>query len=157
MTEQASMGGVPLPPSAQMMGWRLLATLAGAAGIYAFEDRGDMPTYADALWWTAMLMTTMGSELWPQTGEGRVLCLALSLYAFAVFGYTTATIATFFVGRDADDSKAAIAGASDLRAIRAELQALRRELNAIAQQKDRTVPSKMDEPYSGQIDDRVAP
>lgn len=33
-----------------------------------------------------MLLTTMGSEYWPQTAEGRILCLLLSVYAFAVFG-----------------------------------------------------------------------
>ncbi len=40
-----------------------------------------------------MIMTTMGS--WPQTPEGRVLCLLLAVYAFAVFGYVTAMLAAF--------------------------------------------------------------
>ena len=44
-------------------------------------------------------MTTMGSDYFPQTAEGRVLCFILAIYAFAVFGYVTATLATFFVGR----------------------------------------------------------
>ena len=48
-----------------------------------------------AVWWTAMLLTTMGSEYWPRTPEGRVLCLLLALYAFAVFGYVTAAIAAY--------------------------------------------------------------
>jgi len=47
-----------------------------------------------------MIMTTMGSQYWPQTPEGRMLCLFLALYAFAVFGYVTAAIATFFIGLD---------------------------------------------------------
>ena len=34
--------------------------------------------------------------------EGRILCFILVLYAFSVFGYVTATLATFFVGRDID-------------------------------------------------------
>ncbi len=29
----------------------------------------------------------LGSEYWPQTVEGRVLCLLLAFYAFGVFGY----------------------------------------------------------------------
>jgi voltage-gated potassium channel len=111
----------------------IIITLSGAAGMYAFEDRTRMPTYADALWWTGMMMTTMGSEVWPQTGEGRVLCLFLAVYAFAVFGYTTAAIATFFVGRDAESSKGEVAGTADVRAIRDELQSLRRELQGVTQ------------------------
>ena len=81
-----------------------LLDLLGAAGMYAFERapevEGGFESFGDALWWTSMLMTTMGSEYWPRTVEGRVLCLLLSLYAFAVFGYITAAFASFFVGRD---------------------------------------------------------
>ena len=79
--------------------------LMGAAGMYRFEldapGGPGLPNYSTALWWTAMLLTTMGSDYWPRTAEGRVLCLLLSLYAFAVFGYLTAAIAAYFVGRDA--------------------------------------------------------
>ena len=82
----------------------LLVTLVGAAGMYRFElDAPGGPGFADystSLWWTAMLLTTMGSDYWPRTAEGRILCLVLALYAFAVFGYVTAAIAAYFVGRD---------------------------------------------------------
>jgi voltage-gated potassium channel len=109
-----------------------LVTLAGAAGMYAFERPGadgrGLGSYGEALWWTAMLMTTMGSEYWPRSAEGRALCVLLALYAFAVFGYVTATLATYFVGRDAADPDAEVAGAADVAALRAELAALRREL-----------------------------
>jgi hypothetical protein len=50
--------------------------------------------------WTAMLLTTMGSDHWPRTPEGRVLCLLLAIYAFAVFSYVTASITAYFVGKD---------------------------------------------------------
>lgn len=81
---------------------------AGAAGLLAFER--DVPgspltAYGPALWWTAMLLTTMGTDYWPQTAEGRLLCLALSIYAFAAFGYLTAALASFFVGRDQQDAE----------------------------------------------------
>ena len=84
----------------------LVVTLVGAAGMYAFENEGrgqghgGFQTFGDALWWTGMIMTTMGSAYWPQTNAGRALCVLLSLYAFAVFGYVTALLASFFVGRD---------------------------------------------------------
>jgi voltage-gated potassium channel len=78
----------------------------GAAGMYRFElDAPSGPGFDDyggALWWTAMLLTTMGSDYWPRTPEGRLLCLLLAIYAFAVFGYVTAAIAAYFVGKDKD-------------------------------------------------------
>lgn len=111
-----------------------VVTAVGAAGIHAFEREvpgTSIVSFADALWWTAMIMTTMGSEAWPRSGGGRVLCLMLSLYAFAVFGYVTATLASFFVGRDAD-----AAGDRDVRALREEIRALRTALDAAAHRPD---------------------
>lgn len=110
----------------------LIVTLAGAAGMYAFES--DLPggrglsSYGAALWWTAMIMTTMGSEYWPQTAEGRVLCFLLALYSFGVFGYVTATLATFFIGSDAESDQAEIANARSINALRKEIEALREEV-----------------------------
>ena len=112
----------------------LLVTGAGAAGMYAFENNvaGGISSYGEALWWTAMIMTTMGSQYWPQTLEGRVLCVVLALYAFAVFGYVTATLATFFVGRDAEDADAGIAGAESIAALHREIAAMREEIRGLA-------------------------
>jgi len=79
----------------------IIITLAGAAGIYAFEkETGSIEDYGTAVWWTAMMLTTMGSDFFPKTAEGRILCLLLAIYGFAVFGYVTATVATFFVTED---------------------------------------------------------
>ncbi len=97
-----------------------IVILVGAAGMAQFESpeslieaglspssgRAGLTSYGDALWWTIMLLTTIGSEYWPRTLEGRILCIFLSLYALGVFGYITATIATFFVGADRADANA---------------------------------------------------
>jgi len=111
----------------------VLVVFAGAAGMYAFENGtpGGLNSYAEALWWTAMVMTTMGSQYWPQTLEGRLLCVFLALYAFAVFGYVTATLATFFVGRDAENDESELAGAKEVAALREELIALRDDIRAL--------------------------
>lgn len=104
-----------------------IMTFGGAAGMYAFE-RGataGLNTYGDALWWTAMIMTTMGSQTWPVTPEGRVLCFILALYAFGIFGYVTATLATWFVGRDAEDAEGELASARSIEELKAEVAALR--------------------------------
>ena len=87
----------------------VLVGLAGAAGILALEQEGTgggaapvLRDYGDALWWTAMLLVTMGSDYWPRTAEGRLLCILLAVYGFSMFGYVTATLASFFVSRDAE-------------------------------------------------------
>lgn len=91
------------------VGYVLLLTtivaIAGAAGVYSFER--EMPetrfdSFGSAFWWTAMTLTTMGADFFPRTAEGRMLSLALAVYGFAIFGYLTATVASFFVARDAD-------------------------------------------------------
>jgi voltage-gated potassium channel len=84
-----------------------LVAITGAAGMYRFEldaaGGPGFPDYGTALWWTAMLLTTMGSDYWPRTPEGRLLCLLLAIYAFAVFGYVTAAIAAYFVDQDRNE------------------------------------------------------
>lgn len=113
----------------------LLTTLvvaAGAAGMYAFEPAA-FDGYLSALWWTAMLVTTIGSQYWPESGEGRVLCLLLSVYGLAMFGYVTATLATFFIGRDKEQRSTA-ANTEAISALRREIAALRKELQAARKQ-----------------------
>jgi voltage-gated potassium channel len=111
-----------------------LVTFAGAAGMYAFEGEvpGGLDSYGEALWWTAMVMTTLGSQYWPETFEGRVLGLFLALYAIGVFGYVTATLATFFIGRDAEDAEAELAGAAELASLKREVIGLRADIAALS-------------------------
>jgi voltage-gated potassium channel len=123
-----------------------VVTVAGAAGMAQFESpaalrqagRGDVAdaggglgSYGEALWWTAMIITTMGSEYWPRTLEGRVLGWLLALYAFAIFGYITATIASLFLGRDAAGPPGP--DRSELVALHAEVVALRAQVAEMAE------------------------
>ena len=105
----------------------VIILFGGAAGMYAFEKdvAGGLSDYGTALWWTSMILTTMGSEYWPHTLEGRLLCILLALYSFAVFGYVTATIATFFIGRDAAEEQTGISGSTQIERLREEIRALR--------------------------------
>lgn len=111
----------------------LIVTLAGAGGMLAFENEveGGIKTYGEALWWTAMLLTSIGSEYFPKTAEGRVLCFILALYGFAIFGYVTATLATYFVGRDAESPNSETVGAADIQALRREIALLRDEIKML--------------------------
>jgi len=111
----------------------LIVNLAGAAGMYAFENEmpGGFESYGVALWWTAMLITTIGTDYWPQTAEGRVLCFLLSLYGLAVFGYVTAALASYFIGRDADQEDAELVSAKPIKELRGEIAALHEEIREL--------------------------
>jgi voltage-gated potassium channel len=108
-----------------------LVTLVGAAGMFTFEagstGGGAFKTYGDALFWTAMVMTTLGGAYSPVTPEGRLLAVGLAVYAVTVFGYLTATLASFFIGQDAQ----ATPDTKSLEALQAEVQALRGEIQAL--------------------------
>ncbi len=113
-------------------GLTILIVLLGAAGMVSFEPaaevEGGFTSYGNALWWTAMLVTSIGSEFWPKTTEGRILALLLSVYGLAVFGYITASFASFFVGRDAEAPGAPIAGSGDIERLAREIRELRLQL-----------------------------
>jgi voltage-gated potassium channel len=109
----------------------LIVFLAGGAAMFAFENNPGgkgLNSYPTALWWTAMLMTTIGSEFWPQTAAGRALCLVISIFSLGVFGYLTAALATFFVGRDAEDEEAPGVGQKQFQQLQAEVTALREDI-----------------------------
>lgn len=108
-----------------------LVVLAGAAGMASFEagEPGAPGGYSAWLYWVGMLLTSLGSEYWPQTGEGRALTFLLGLYGFTVFGYITATLASLFVGADQDRDPEQ--GEVNNETLRRELGALRGEIAAL--------------------------
>jgi len=113
-------------------GLTLLVVALGAAGMLNFENRAEVPngfaSYGDALWWTGMLVASLGTDFWPLTTEGRVLAMLLALYGLAVFGYITAAFASFFVGRDAETKTGPVARQHDLTRLIRAVDALRRDL-----------------------------
>jgi voltage-gated potassium channel len=110
----------------------VVVILVGAAGMMAFEGTGSTGAFSrftDALWWTAMVVTTIGPDTWPNTAEGRVLMLLLSIYAVGVFGYLAAALASVLIGGAVrrersghDDTIAALA--LEIRTLREEVAAL---------------------------------
>ena len=108
----------------------IAVTFGGAAGMFAIEEGNTgFENYGMALWWTSMRVITAGSDFWPATPEGRGLAFILSLFGYAVFGYVTATLATFFIGRDAEEKDAPVAGAKDVEELKKMVTALSKKID----------------------------
>lgn len=100
--------------------------LVAAAVMLAFEGRSTgFETYGDTLWWAAMMVLSVGSDVWPESLEGRLVGFLLSLYGFTILGYLAATLTSFFLDRDAHDQESELAGSSELQMLRTEVKALR--------------------------------
>jgi voltage-gated potassium channel len=110
----------------------LIVTFGGAAGMYAIEKGNQgFENYGMALWFTAMRIITAGSDYWPQTPEGRGLTFILALFGYAIFGYVTATLATFFIGRDAEEEQAPVAGAKDVDEVKKMIRSLSQKIDEL--------------------------
>lgn len=111
----------------------LAVLLIGAAGMLSFEPAtevaGGFTSYGHALWWTGMLLASLGTDFWPRTLEGRLLSSILALYGLGMFGYITATIASYFIDRDARDPGAEIVGSGETERLRREIAALREAMS----------------------------
>lgn len=127
-----------------VVAFTVLVTFAGGAGMALFESPQSLyeaghierldPTagltdYSEAVWWTAMLITTIGSDYWPQTVEGRILCWMLSVYALAVFGYITAALASHFI--DSDRQTAGSSPPDDARPLFEQMSILQAKLDQL--------------------------
>ncbi len=114
----------------------LIVTFGGAAGMYAIEKGNEgFENYGMALWWTGMRVITAGSDFWPVTPGGRGLAFILALFGYAIFGYVTATLATFFIGRDAEEEKAPVAGARDIGKLKEMITDLSHKIVALKSDK----------------------
>jgi voltage-gated potassium channel len=113
----------------------VVVILAGAAGMLHFENNAPDPqgihSYPKALWWVAMQITNIGSGYRPVTLGGHVLCLVISIYAVAIFGYLTAVFAAIFIGRDAADPKSEIPNQTSILQLSSEVALLRKALEDV--------------------------
>lgn len=107
----------------------MMVMLAGAVGV-RFFDRGvegaPIQSFGSAIWWSAAMVTTINNELFAVSTEARVLAILMRVFAVSVFGYITASIATYFIGA----ARAETNGGGDTETLREEIGALRLELAA---------------------------
>lgn len=72
-------------------------------------------TYGTALWWTIGALTTVGTEIYPVTAEGRVVAVVLMIYGVGVFGYIAATLASYFVSSHVGEETAPLVSGEEPR------------------------------------------
>lgn len=113
----------------------VVVILAGAAGMLHFENEAPDPqgihSYPKALWWVAMQITNIGSAYQPVTVGGHILCLGISIFAVAIFGYLTAVLAAIIIGREAEDPKSEIPNQTSIHQLSGEVARLRTAIEEV--------------------------
>jgi voltage-gated potassium channel len=114
-----------------------VATAAGIliliAALSMLDAERDAPgahitTFADALWWAATTVTTVGyGDTFPVTGTGRLVAVALMVVGISLVGVITATIAAWFLDQT---SGAATAERADLAERLQRVEATLAEIHA---------------------------
>jgi voltage-gated potassium channel len=116
----------------------LLVTLLGAVGVLFFDRHAEgatIRTFGDALWWSTAMVTTINNEKYAVTPEARVIAVLQRIFAVSVFGFVTASIASYLVGRQVEGRTVSDGDGSvqseHLATLREEQEALRREVRAL--------------------------
>jgi voltage-gated potassium channel len=103
--------------------------VTAAAGILSFEKgyTDYFQGYGSALWWSGMLVTTMGSDYFPKSPEGRILGFSLAVYSFAIFGYVAASIGSYFLMKTTSPETDKVS--LEIHALKEEIAGLREMLS----------------------------
>ena len=86
----------------------VLLVFVAAALEKAFEASvkgSNIHTYADALWWAVVTVTTVGyGDKFPVSAAGRGVAVVLMLAGIGLVGVVTATVASFFIEERQNDT-----------------------------------------------------
>jgi len=121
--------------------------LFGALAVLAFEfdaKLGTIKTPADALWWSAATITTVGyGDVAPVTAAGRTIAFMLMLVGVSIFGVASGLIATVAIhvispktNTEAPDpaiAGPAAASSTSVQGLRSEISLLRQDIAQMQQ------------------------
>jgi voltage-gated potassium channel len=86
---------------------------ACAGLVLSFEAHAkgsNIHNFSDAIWWAMVTVTTVGyGDRYPVTAGGRGVAVVLMLVGIGLIGVLTATVASFFVEQQADNTIAELA------------------------------------------------
>jgi voltage-gated potassium channel len=121
--------------SAYVTSATVVALILSALAMYDAErdaPDGNIHSFADALWWAATTVTTVGyGDRYPTTETGRLIAAALMLVGIALLGVVTASVAAWFVNRLRPVQEAEEAQSDTLREVLSELRRLHERLDAL--------------------------
>ena len=94
------------------LSWLILSWIAVmllcAVGLYVVENgvNAAVTSPLDALWWGLTTMTTVGyGDVFPKTGEGRVVAAVLMILGIGLYSIITATVTSFLLADDSTKSQ----------------------------------------------------
>ncbi len=111
--------------------------LSGAGAYYVEGDASgaNIRTFGDGLWFASGIITTVGTELYPVTAEGRVLAFIGMVFGVSAFGYLAGSLASLFVHSDRDGGQGEPAATSRTAdALVEEVHSLRDQVAKLARQ-----------------------
>lgn len=78
-----------------------------ALSFEAHANGTNIHSFSDALWWAIVTVTTVGyGDRYPVTAGGRGIAAVLMLVGIGLIGVLTATVASYFVEKQADEGMA---------------------------------------------------
>jgi voltage-gated potassium channel len=87
------------------------------------EPTATIHSLPDALWWAISTITTVGyGDKYPVTPEGKVVALTLMVIGIAIFGLVSATLASLFVEKEAEQ---------DIETLRSDITRLEEKLDRL--------------------------
>jgi voltage-gated potassium channel len=93
-------------------------------------------SFGDALWWAVTTTTTVGyGDVYPRTGEGRIIAMGLMVTGIGVIGIFTATVASLFMS----------SGDDQLAALHKRLEEIDQKIERLLAERDRQ-PARDNEP-----------
>lgn len=88
------------------------ALAVGLGALAVLDAERDAPganitTFGDAIWWACTTVTTVGyGDRYPVTGTGRTVAVVLMMVGIGLVGAVTAAVATWILGRVAEEAAA---------------------------------------------------
>ncbi|WP_288424712.1 ion transporter [uncultured Spirosoma sp.] len=108
----------------------VLLMFCGAIAMFYIERVPDanIKTFADALWWAFVTITTVGyGDRYPVTDAGRLVAAVLMVAGVGLFGTFTGFVANFFVGEEQQQNE------DDLQLLIQEVRQLREKIEQLEQ------------------------
>lgn len=96
------------------------------------DPHANIVNFGDAVWWSIATITTVGyGDLYPVTGQGRLIAVLLMIGGISLIGVVTGTVSSWIVQRVSEGGAAdRVATATQIDQLRSEIGQLSRKVDA---------------------------